>query len=243
VVAWASQDGGRTFGPAATVAGEVVPAQRVLIDLAPAPAFAMDRSRDRIFATWASGGHVFLSRSDDRGASWSPAGPVGPVRGDQFLPGVGVGPGGRVDVAYYDRSRDAAGVLADVVVASSADGGRSFTRGAVSDRRFDATVGSFNGDTVMLGSHLAVVAQDDRTTVVWPDPARGNRVNNIVDLTSTTVTVDRGRRPAVPLVAAGAVIALLGVALSARSWPGRGAGRGRSSGPRPGAWPPPPRQG
>jgi len=236
VVAWTSHDGGRTFGPATTVAADVVPVRRVLVDLSPAPAFAVDPARHRIFATWESGHDVLLGRSDDGGASWAPPLPVGPVTGDQFLPGVGVSPGGRLDVAFFDASRDPSGKLAEVVVASSPDGGRSFTHGTASDRRFDPTVGSFNGDTVMLGSHLAVVAQDDASTVVWPDPSRGNRVNNIVDLTSATVTVSGSKAAAAPVAVVGAVVALLGVGLSARSWPARGAGRGRSSARPRGAW-------
>ncbi|MGI8983252.1 MAG: hypothetical protein ACR2HM_01750 [Acidimicrobiales bacterium] len=40
VVLLRSADGGATFGPAVTVGEGVVPAQRVLVDLAPAPAFA-----------------------------------------------------------------------------------------------------------------------------------------------------------------------------------------------------------
>lgn len=239
VVSWISADGGRTFGPATVVAGDVRPVQRVLIDLAPAPHFAVDPPRDRIYATWESGHDVVLSRSDDGGSSWSPPQRVGPAEGGQFLPGVGVAPGGRVDVAFYDRSRDPGDLLAEVVVASSSDGGRSFTTGVVSDRSFDSRVGSFNGDIVMLGSHLAVVSQDDRTTVVWPDPVRGNRVNNIVDLASTTVAITPGRDRSTPLVVVGVVI-LVGAGLTGRSWLGRGAARGRSSAPRRAASPPPP---
>jgi len=243
VVAWMSGDGGRTFGAAQGVSGDVVPVQRVLIDLAPAPDFAVDLDRNRIYATWESDHDVLLSQSDDAGSSWSPARRVGPTKGGQFLPGVGVSPRGRVDVAFYDRGRDPGDLLAEVVVASSADGGHSFAAEVVSEQPFDSTVGSFNGDTIMLGSHLAVVSQDDRATVVWADAARGNRVNNIVDLVSAAVTVKPGRGRAAPVVVAGAVIALLGCALTARSWLGRGAARGRSSGRHRGAWPPPPRPG
>jgi len=242
VVAWISSDGGRSFGPAVAVSSAVVASQRVLIDLAPAPAFAVDPVRKRIYASWESGLDVLLSRSDDGGSSWSAARRIGPATGAQFLPGIGVSPGGRVDIAFYDRSHDHGDVLAEVVVASSSDGGRSFTLGVVSDRPFDSTVGSFNGGTVMLGSHLAVVSQDLRATVVWPETTRGNRVNNIVDLASATVTVDPRRRPRISLVAA-AVLVVLGGALTARSWPGRGAARDRSSGPRRAAWPRPPRRG
>ncbi|MGI8810202.1 MAG: sialidase family protein [Acidimicrobiales bacterium] len=242
VVAWTSADSGSSFGPARTVADGVVAPQRVLIDLAPAPAFAVDPGRRRLYAAWESDRDVVLSRSDDGGASWTPPRRLGPSSGGQFLPGIGVAPDGRVDVAFYDRSRDPADVAAEVVIASSSDGGRSFTTGTVSDRSFDSIVGSFTGENVMLGSHLAIASFADRVTAVWADTARGNRVNNIVDLVSGTVEVRPGRGARVPLVAGGAVLALLGGALTARTWPGRSAGRDRSPARRPGAWPPPARR-
>jgi hypothetical protein len=240
LVVWRSTAGGATFAPAATVAEGVVPPQRVLIDLAPAPAFALDPSRGRIYAAWESGRDVLVSRSDDSGATWSPPRRLGPAAGGQFLPGVGVAPDGRVDVAYYDRSRDPEDVLAEVVLASSSDGGRSFVGKVISDQPFDSMVGSFNGDDVMLGSHLAVVAQPGTTTVIWPDTARGNRTTNVVDLVSATVEVQDGAGARVPLVAGGVVLLLLATALLwPRSAPDRGARpprRRRSS-------PPPPRRG
>lgn len=223
LVLWRSSDGGATFGPAAAVAEGVVPPQRVLIDLAPAPAFALDPTRDRLYAAWETDRDVMLSRSDDRGASWSPPRRLGPAAGGQFLPGVGVAPDGRVDVAYYDRSGDPDDVLAEVVLASSSDGGLSFASTVISDRPFDSMVGSFNGDDVMLGSHVAVVAQERTTTVVWPDTTRGNRTTNVVDLVSATVEVRSGAGARVPLVAGGVVLVLAAIGLF---WPGRADRRG-----------------
>lgn len=221
---WQSTDNGATFGPTVTVHAGVVPRQRVLIDLAPAPAFAFDPARNRIYAAWETAGDVLLRRSDDSGASWSPPQRMGALSGTQFLPGVGVAPDGRVDVAFYDRSRDPDDVQAELVLASSSDGGRSFTTEVISEAPFDSMVGSFNGDDVMLGSHVVVVARAETTTVVWPDTARGNRTNNIVDLVSTTVEVGAGGGARVPLLAGGAVLVLLAIALS---WPGSAVGRGR----------------
>jgi hypothetical protein len=223
LVLWRSGDGGATFGPAATVAEGVVPPQRVLIDLAPAPAFALDAGRDRLYAAWETGRDVMLSRSDDRGATWSPPRRLGPAAGGQFLPGVAVAPDGRVDVAYYDRSGDPGDVLAEVVLASSSDGGRSFASTVISDAPFDSMVGSFNGDDVMLGSHVAVVAQAGTTTVVWPDTTRGNRTTNVVDIVSATVEVRPAAGARVPLVAGGAVLVLAAIALL---WPGSALPRG-----------------
>ncbi len=227
IVAWASTDGGSTFGPARTVADGVVPAQRVLIDLAPAPAFAVDGARGRLYASWETGRDVVLARSDDGGGSWTTPRRLGPSAGGQFLPGIGVAPDGRVDVAYYDRSGDPDDVLANVVMASSSDGGRAFTTTTLTDAPFDSMVGSFNGDDVMLGSHMAVASGAGRATAIWADTARGNRVNNIVDLVSATVEVRSGAGARVPLVAGGGLLAVLGAVVTARSWPGRAAGRGR----------------
>jgi len=242
VILWRSTDGGASFGPAATVAGGVVPPQRVLIDLAPGPAFALDPPRSRMYAAWETARDVLLSRSDDGGATWSPARRLGPSAGGQFLPGIGVAPDGRLDVAYYDRSRDPDDVLAEVVLASSTDGGRSFVDEVISDP-FDSMVGSFNGDDVMLGSHLAVMSQRERATVVWADTTRGNRVNNIVDLVSATVEFRAGTDTRAPVVAGGAVLLLSGLVATALSWPGRAAGRGRRPARRPAAWRRPPLQG
>ena len=227
VVAWVSADGGASFGPAATVAGAVAPSQRELVDLAAAPAFASDPSRGRLYSAWESGGDVFVSRSDDAGRAWSAPHRLGPVRGGQFLPGIGVAPDGRVDVAFYDRSGDPQDVVAAVVLASSPDGGRSFTRTTVSDRPFDSRVGSFTGDNVMLGSHLAVMSQPGRAIVVWPDAARGNRVNNIVDLASAAVTVRPAPSLHAPVLLLGVVLVAAGAVITARSWPGTAAGPGR----------------
>ena len=213
LVMWRSGDGGATFGPAATVAEGLVPPQRVLVDLAPAPAFALDPARDRMYAAWETARDVMLSRSDDRGTTWSPPRRLGPAAGGQFLPGVAVAPDGRVDVAYYDRSGDPDDVRAEVVLTSSSDGGRSFASTVLTDAPFDSMVGSFNGDDVMLGSHVAVIAQAETTTVVWPDTTRGNRTTNVVDLVSATVEVRPAAGGRVALVAGGVVLLLAAIAL------------------------------
>lgn len=230
VVTWTSTDGGTTFDrQSATVAAEVVPTQRVLIDLAPAPAFALDPRRARIYAAWESAHDVFVAHSDDAGASWSKPRQVGPSAGGQFLPGIDVAPGGRVDLAFYDRSRDPDDVMAEVVLASSWDGGRTFVHRVISEQPFDSRVGSFNGDTVMLGSHLGVLSQADRATTVWADTVRGNNVDNIVDLASATVAAEPGGSRPMPVLAVGAAVVLLGAVFTGRFWPGRAAARGRRS--------------
>jgi hypothetical protein len=223
VVAWRSADGGATFGAAAVVIGQVTPPQRVLVDLAPAPAFAVDTRTGRVYAAWEAGGgdgrDVFMSSSGDGGSTWSAPRRLGPSHGGQFLPGIGVAADGRVDVAFYDRSRDPGDTLAEVVLASSTDEGRTFATRALSDRRFDSSVGSRTGEGVMLGSHLAVVSQGGRAVVIWPDPSRGTRVNGIVDLAASRVEMRPGRGARRPLVVLGLLLLLAGVAVAAVAGP------------------------
>ena len=216
VVAWTSSDGGATFGPAATVAGGLVPPQRIIVNLAPAPGFAADPDRpSRVYATWdagrGDGRDVFVARSDDGGSTWSAPVDVAPRRRGQFLPSVAVArgggvdgaAGGRVDIVFYDRSADAADVMARVTMASSTDGGRTFGRTAtLSDAPFDTRIG-FGGlqGIPVLGRSTAVLSDPRRALAFWSDTGRGTADTGVQDLAAVAVdvTAGGGRRP-LPLV-------------------------------------------
>src|SRR5439155_2076411 len=172
VVAWRSTDGGATFGSTVVVAGGLVVPQRVVIDLAPGPAFAADPTHHRLYAAWdagtqaatGAGRDVFLARSDDGGVTWRGPTRLEPRPESQFLPAVGVtvAPSGRVDMVFYDRSRDPGDVLAQVVVASSWDGGGTFTTAVASEARFDTRIGLGSPQGIpQLGNQLAVVSRPD----------------------------------------------------------------------------------
>ena len=217
VVAWGSGDGGATFGPATTVAADVVIPQRIIVNLAPAPSFAADPSDPgRLYASWdggrGDGRDVFLARSDDGGRTWSPPVAVAPRPRGQFLPAVGVAVGGRVDVVFYDRSRDPADVMAQVTLASSTDGGRTFRTATVSDAPFDTRIG-FGGlqGIPVLGSRLAVLSEPGRALAFWSDTGRGTADTGVQDLAAATVdvTAGGGRRPV--LLAAGLLLLGLGL--------------------------------
>ena len=215
VVAWTSTDGGATFGPAVTVAGGLVPPARIIVNLAPAPGFAYDPGRHRLYATWDAGQgdarDVFLATSDDGGATWAPARAVAPRPRGQFLPDVAVAPGGRVDVLFYDRSRDPADARAEVALASSTDGGRTFRTATVSDAPFDSRIG-FGGlqGIPVLGSRLAVLSSPGRALAFWSDTSRGTADTGVQDLAVAAVAekAGGGRRPV--LLVAGALLLGLG---------------------------------
>ena len=227
VVAWSSTDGGNRFGAAATVAADLLIPQRIIVNLAPAPSFARDPSRDgRLYAAWdagqAGGRDVFVARSDDAGATWSPQVAVAALPRGQFLPAVGVSPEGRVDVVFYDRSADPEDRLTRVVLASSPDQGRTFRTATVSDAPFDSRIGfgSLQGLPV-LGSQLAVLSENDRALAFWSDTSGATIATNAQDLAAVIVDVEEaGRRPL--LVALGALLVGLGAGLGlvARLRPG-----------------------
>jgi hypothetical protein len=215
LVAWSSDDDGATFGAASVVAAGLVAPQRIIVNLAPAPGFARDPARHRLYAVWDAGQgdrrDVFLARSDDDGRSWSRAVDVAARPRGQFLPAVAVAPDGRVDVVFYDRSRDPKDEQAELAMASSTDGGRSFTTATVSDAPFDSRIGfgSLQGIPI-LGSQLAVLSEPGRALAFWSDTSRGTIASNVQDLATATVRVTAAspRRPA--LLVAGALLLGLG---------------------------------
>ena len=215
VVAWRST-GGAPFGAAVVVAGDLAPPGRIIVNLAPAPGFARDPGTGRLYATWdagrGDGRDVALSRSDDGGTTWSPAVAVAPGPRAQHLPAVDVAPGGRVDIAFYDRRRDPGDVMAEAVLATSNDGGRTFTTTTVSDRAFDTRIGfgGFQG-IPLLGSHVAVLSGADQALVFWSDTSGGTETTGNQDLAVAAVEVSGAAGPRWPLVAAGVALALAGV--------------------------------
>ena len=137
-----SFDGGVTWDKQSVIAPKVIP-----FDIAiPAesfrgalvyPACDTDRStgahRGRVYCSWmdlTGGGttNIFLSFSDNRGATWSKAAAVGdPAAGvDRFNHWMSVDPvTGEVNVSYYDTRNDTTGqrYMTDVYRAQSRDGG------------------------------------------------------------------------------------------------------------------------
>jgi hypothetical protein len=125
-----------------------------------------------------------------------------------------VAPDGRVDVVFYDRSADPADVMAQVTMASSTDGGRTFRAAKVSDAPLDTRIGfgSLQG-IPLLGSRLAVLSEPGRALAFWSDTGRGTIDTNVQDLAVVTVDVTgRGGRRPLPLVA-GALLLGVGAGL------------------------------
>jgi len=185
-----SLDGGATWQES-TVEERLVPSERFIVFTPPFPSVAVGPS-GRVYAGFYDrrrGDADVLLWSLARGAdSWK--GPTrvndtpAPDRTAQYLPKLSVAPGGRLDVAYYDRRADSDNLLNEVSLQSSFDGGDSFTnRVRLSDRPFSSRIG-YGSERAMpdLGSRLGLVSTDERAMAVWSDTRAGNPESNKQDL-------------------------------------------------------------
>lgn len=126
-----SRNGGAGFEPARTVGDWHHRFGRGRT--ATVPAVAADTSRgpfrDRIYAAWTdfrSGeGQILLSRSEDRGRSWSEPVVVNRGGGPAFRPMLAVNGDGVLGIAWYDRRDSATGLGWHTRFAASLDGGET----------------------------------------------------------------------------------------------------------------------
>lgn len=174
-----SRDGGRSFAPSRPIVPVAAPyfgGAGGIPGLTRAmgfPQVGVDPRRGTLYVTWSDYRHgdvdVFLSRSTDRGRTWSK-----PLRvnddplhdgADQFLQWLAVDPtDGSVNVQFYDRRDDPANRRTQVTLARSTDGGRTF-------RNYAWSTGAFEGDNAFLGDYEWLVAVDGRVFGIWAEVA------------------------------------------------------------------------
>lgn len=197
-----STDAGATWNESLVDDG-VVPTRRFLAFLPPSPSLAIDPDSGRIYAAFedarSSPSDVYvwsLSRGD---RVWK-----GPVRVNdtpardqswQYLPVIAMAPGGRLDVAYYDRRDDRTNRRNDVSVQSSFDGGRSFgSHVTITDRSFDARVGSGSERGLAdLGSHIGLASDSSAILTAWTDTRAGTIASNKQDIAFAEAAVTQTR--------------------------------------------------
>ncbi len=150
-----------------------------------------DPSGNTVYAVWADNRNgsesatnmdVFLGRSTDGGASWT-AFIVDDEANDQFYPWVAVGPGGRVDVGYMDRSYSSGQAVCQYGFSLTR---MTFTGDVMSGKtksRVDTGLsdpghsrwfsGSTGGNSLFLGDYNGVaVGSDGVTWSLWTDHRR-----------------------------------------------------------------------
>lgn len=215
-----SGDDGATWEET-TVDEGIVPSERFVVFLPPTPSIAVDGRRVYVAFHDSSKGDadVWFWASDDGAVSFSGRRRVNdtPV-GDgtsQYLARIAVAPNGRVDVAYYDRRAGPGNVMNAVSLQSSTDAGRRFgPHMTLSDTAFDSRVG-YGSERGLpdLGSRLGLVSGDDRVLAAWSDTRAGSTVSQKQDLAIAVVALPATTGPNRLLQVAGALLAVIGLAL------------------------------
>lgn len=215
-----SGDGGRTW-QTTDIDDEIVPTERVLVFLPPAPSLAVDRASGNVYATFHDGrlgdADVWVWSSGDAGRSFSPPRRVNDTRsGDgtsQYLPRASVAPDGRLDIVYYDRRSDSRNnIMNDVSLQYSTDRGETFSpRLRLNDKAFDSRIG-FGSERDMpdLGSRLALLSTESRTMAVWTDTRAGSEASGKQDLARAVVAFSPGSPLRQPLRVVGVALTGLG---------------------------------
>ncbi len=144
----------------------------------PVPAF--DATRNRLYVTWddiAADGRakVYLAYAAAPAAgqpvnlsSWTMLPPLAGT-GDRFEGELGISSGGRLDLAFYDRSYSG-NTLVDVTLASSSDGGATWQTQRISTAGFDPSlygVPSGSGIRPFIGDYNGLVSLPDRALMTW----------------------------------------------------------------------------
>ena len=183
IVFTTSTDGGKTFAPSRSIVSVAPPyfggATGIpgIVRVMGFPQIGLDWQHGTLYVTWSDFRNgdvdVFLSRSSDKGATWTPAQRIvgDPIHDgkDQFFQWLAVDQAnGDIYVHFYDRRDDPANRKTGVTLLRSIDGAATFTGYTWSDAPFEA-------ENVFLGDYSWLVAQGGKVYGIWveatpPDP-------------------------------------------------------------------------
>jgi hypothetical protein len=170
-----SKDGGETFAPSKE-ALDVGPLYFKVSSVDRAngfPQISLDPKTNRLFVSWSDYRNgdvdIFVSTSNDSGASWSPAVRVNsdPIHNgsDQFFQWLSVDPvTGAAYVLFYDRRDDPKNKETTVVLARSTDGGRNF-------QNYTWTRKPFDSRDDFIGDYTGLAAFNGRVYGIWAEEA------------------------------------------------------------------------
>lgn len=223
-----SVDQGQTFATTSVVDDAITPSERVMLIFTMAPASVVS-ANGRLCAAWTDARNgdadAMLRCSDDGAKTW---GPLVRLNDDavgngirQYLPRLAIDAGGRrVQALFYDRRDDPSNIRNHVRLASSLDGGRSFSPNVRitsedSDSRtgqqyeVPSAVGQYE-----IGSRLGLIMLGDRALAAWTDSRNSQSVIGAVGqdvFTAVVVLPASGGRSGTGIVVLGAAAALVAV--------------------------------
>ena len=185
-----SFDGGTTFGQQQAITATVVAFDDSIPAMASRnallyPACDADRSggvnRGTLYCSWmdettASGTDIFVSRSSDRGASWSAPARVNDdqpgVRKDQFNQWLSVDPTtGSINLSWNDARNDPADIKTDIYFSRSTNGGLSFAPNVkVTTAMSDESANNPCADAGnQYGDYEGIIAYGGNVHPIWTD--------------------------------------------------------------------------
>jgi hypothetical protein len=117
---------------------------------------------------------------------WTPPAAIASADADRFQAEMSISPSGRIDVSFYDRSYTG-NRLVDLTLASSFDGGATWTSRRVSSSSFDPSqwgVPSSSGFRPFIGDYNGMVSTDAFTAITWTGVAPPQPFNLEIDFAS-----------------------------------------------------------
>jgi hypothetical protein len=137
---------------------------------------------------------VFLAKSTDAGATWSPPQVVSAAAGDQWHPWVAVAPDGTVDVMFQDRSYDAANSKYGITLARLQPGSSQFALQRVDTGLSDPNHSLWfsdppGGQASFIGDYNGMaIGSDGVTHLLWTDMRRIITVKKFTGTTEDIMT-------------------------------------------------------
>lgn len=129
---------------------------------------------------------IFVSRSTDAGATWSPRKRVTddpPTSfANKFVPGISAAPNGRIDLAWVDFRNDDGHLLSDVYATSSSDGGATWTANLrVTDHSSNRHYGQFANYSDVRGP-VGVASDNYAAYFAWDDNRNASDAKPVQDV-------------------------------------------------------------
>ncbi len=178
-----SHDGGERFDPPRTIAQAPVMPMTLNggMRAGTLPAFAIAPDTGALVVAWNDPrdgtADIWLTQSTDDGRTFGEPVRVHDVAtNDQFQPALVAAADGVVVVSWFDRRHDANNRLAEVMIARSGDGGRTFGQSArVSTQRFDPVNAAPHdlGQQRFFGDYQGLALSGDAVVPLWNDTRSG----------------------------------------------------------------------
>lgn len=160
----------------------------------PCPSIVIDKSsspyRGRQYVVWSAYGttqnnnrgfDIFLTYSDNNGATWSEPKVVNDntnnITSDQYYPSVAVNDNGVLIITWYDRRNDPDNLNTEYFMTYSFDGGQTFVQNfSVSSQSTDFSTVGLRNNGFGIGEYNQTLATKNYAIPIWAD-ARGGAGN------------------------------------------------------------------